>query len=161
MGAIMDVYADAGAGAGWLCGREIDGCGVEEFDAHEFVPAASVYKIAVALELLRQAHGDRPDLREPVVLTPARATPRPIGFSAFEDEVEASLPDLAWMMMTISDNTASDALSERVGPESVHANLRSLGVQQTVIRRPARRIRGGGARGGILQLDRTHPDPEP
>ena len=45
----------------WLCVRDIDGPGFEELDAHDVVPAASVYKIAVALELARQAHDGRID----------------------------------------------------------------------------------------------------
>ena len=37
------------------------------------------------------------------------------------------------MMITLSDNAASDVLAEKVGLGNVHATLRELGLQQTVI----------------------------
>jgi beta-lactamase class A len=130
--AIADVFADAGC-RGWLCVRDVNGPGVTQLDAQDIVPAASVYKIAVALELFRQADEGRLDLRERLRLSATGATPGPTGFSGFGEDVEASLGDLAWMMMTISDNTASDALTERLGLRTVQATLRSLGLHQTEI----------------------------
>jgi beta-lactamase class A len=129
---IRDLFADAGC-RGWLCVREIDGPGRQELDADDVVAAASVYKIALALEFARQANDGRLDPRERFRLEPAGATPGPTGFSGFMDAVEASARDLARMLMTVSDNTASDVLAERVGLDNVHATLRSLGLTQTVI----------------------------
>jgi beta-lactamase class A len=72
--------------------------------------AASVFKVAVALEVFTQAAGGRLDPRERVRVSPERATPGPTGLSVFADEAEMSVRDLALMMLTVSDNAATDIL---------------------------------------------------
>ncbi|KAB8195256.1 hypothetical protein FH608_012870 [Nonomuraea phyllanthi] len=51
----------------------------------------------------------------------------------FADESEASVRDLAAMMLTISDNTATDLLAARAGLDRVAATLAELGLAGTVI----------------------------
>ena len=43
--------------------------------------------------------------------------------------------DLATMMVAVSDNSATNALIERLGMENVNATLRSLGLHDTLLRR--------------------------
>ncbi|HEV2373024.1 MAG TPA: serine hydrolase [Streptosporangiaceae bacterium] len=135
--AIAKVFADVGC-QGWLCVREVHGPGAVTLDAEDLVVSASVAKIAVALEVFRQAHLGRLDLRERVRVCAADRTVGPTGFSTFDDDVEVSVRDLARMMMVVSDNAATDVLIDLVGLDAVHVILRSLGLHQTVVPTPFR-----------------------
>ena len=102
-----ELYARAGC-QGWLCVREIDGDGEVAYGADEPVATASVFKVAVALEVFRQASAGRLDVRERVRAGPERRTPGPTGLSVCGDEAELSVRDLVTMMLTISDTAATD-----------------------------------------------------
>jgi beta-lactamase class A len=123
---------------GWLCVVEIDGDGKVCFGANELVVAASVFKVAVALEVFGQADAGRLDPRERVRVPPAKRTAGPTGLSVFADETEVSVRDLASLMLTISDNAATDVLIDLAGLNSIHVTLASLGLVRTVIPGPPR-----------------------
>jgi beta-lactamase class A len=101
--------------------------------ADEPVVLASVFKIAVALELARQFDAGQLDPTERVVVGAAGRTLGPTGVSALQDEVVISLRDLAQLMITVSDNTATDLLIARVGMASIQRTLRRLGLERTVL----------------------------
>lgn len=126
------LFARAGC-QGRLCVADVDGDGEISAGADELVVAASVFKVAVALEVFTQAAAGRLDPRERVRIRPERCTPGPAGLSLFADEAEMSVRDLALMMLSISDNAATDVLIDRVGLDSVHATLAALGLPDTVI----------------------------
>jgi beta-lactamase class A len=63
---------------------------------------------------------------------PSRS-PGPVGLSVMAHDAELSLGDLAYLMMSISDNAATDAIIARVGLERVNATLRGLGLERTVV----------------------------
>jgi beta-lactamase class A len=50
------------------------------------------------------------------------------------DEVEMSVRDLAFLMMSVSDNTATDVLQALVGTDRINERLRALGINSTYIR---------------------------
>lgn len=131
------LFARAGC-QGWLCAADIDGEGEVSVGGDEPVVAASVFKVAVALEVFTQAAAGRLDPRERVRVPPERATPGPTGLSVFADEAEMSVRDLALMMLTVSDNAATDILIDLAGLDSVNATLASLGLRATVIPRTER-----------------------
>lgn len=122
-------FADAGC-RGSVAALEIDGPGAVSVRAQELAVAGSTFKVVVALELFCQAAVGELDVTERVRLDPARATPGGQGFCLFEDEAECSLRDLARMMLTISDNTATDALIRRVSLARIHARLAGLGLDR-------------------------------
>lgn len=110
---------------------EIDGPGGVSIRGDEPANAASCFKIAVVLELFCQAAAGSIDLRERLRLSPRRRTAGGQGFCLFEDEVEASLRDIARMMLTISDNTATDALIRRISSDRIQSRLDALGLSRT------------------------------
>jgi beta-lactamase class A len=118
---------------GQLCVQSLDGTGEIAVDAGQPVVSASVFKVAVACEAEAQFAGGRLDPRERVTLAAADRTPGPTGFSLFSDDVEVSLRDLVVAMLTISDNTATDALLDRVSIDAVNARSARLGLAGTVI----------------------------
>lgn len=97
------------------------------------VVTASVFKVPVALELARRACQGELELNERVRVTPDERTVGPTGLSVFLDEAELSLRDLAGLMLTVSDNTATDVLMRRLGIDAINQTLRSLGLTSTVL----------------------------
>ncbi|HEX5377196.1 MAG TPA: serine hydrolase [Phenylobacterium sp.] len=94
---------------------------------------ASVFKPLVALEFYAQSEAGLLDPTEPVEVTPVHATPGPVGLSIAEDPARLSLRDLARLMLTVSDNAATDILTRRVGLERVNARARACGCDATVL----------------------------
>lgn len=130
---IRQVFADAGTD-GWLHACEVDGDGEVSVGADEPVVLASVFKVPVLVELMRQVDDGRVELSERIRVPAARRTMGPTGLSVFADDVELSLRDLATSMMTVSDNTATDVIMERLGgAEVVNATLQELGCGETHI----------------------------
>ncbi len=110
-------------------GREV------EHHADAPVVTASVFKLPVLVELCRQhAVGeiDASDAGRPCRSRAAR--PAPIGLSVMRDPVTMSLRDLAWLMMGISDNAATDFLCARGRPRRRSApRYERLGLTSTRI----------------------------
>jgi beta-lactamase class A len=97
------------------------------------VAAASTFKVQVALELFRQvATGET--LADEMVIVPTQGrTPGPTGISLFRQELRLSLADLACLMLTISDNAATDLLIARVGLGRIQALGKRVGMSATSI----------------------------
>lgn len=99
-------------------------------------PQASAIKVAVLLELFRQAD-DNPGLlgrRRPV---PAAVQVGGSGISRYfgDGTSEMALGDLAVLMIALSDNTATNILIREVGRDSVNRTLRALGLAETLLQR--------------------------
>jgi beta-lactamase class A len=129
---LRDVFASAGA-RGYLHAVDLDRGGEVGVDADEPVVSASVFKLPILVEVYRQAAAGKLDLDERITVTADQRSPGPTGLSVFADPVELSLRDLATSMMSVSDNTATDVVLERVGLDAVHATLRTLGRRRTRI----------------------------
>jgi beta-lactamase class A len=123
-----------GAGLiGHVCAQDAHGAREVALSADEPMVAGSVFKVLVAVEVLRQVSSGRLDPAERVVLSPERRTPGPVGFSLYQDEVQLSLRDLLVPMLTLSDNVATDALLALVGVDACNGTAADLGLTQTVI----------------------------
>ncbi|SCL17396.1 beta-lactamase class A [Micromonospora pallida] len=98
--------------------------------ADEQVVIASVFKILLVLEFARQAVAGQVDPTERVLV---RAEDRLGGWgtAGCADDVELSLRDLAYLTMSVSDNTAADLLMRRVGPDVVPLLAAELGLART------------------------------
>ncbi len=99
----------------------------------QIVVAASVFKIAVALELYRQAAVEGLSVTEHVHITEKNRTAGPTGLSNGHDPAVLSLRDLASLMLAISDNTATDVLIARVGLGRINSTVQALGLRHTVL----------------------------
>jgi beta-lactamase class A len=117
----------------WLHVRELDGSGQVGEREDELVVAASTFKVAVALAFFDLAAAGRLDKRERVTLPPGARTDGPSGVSILHDEISLTLRDAAALMLTVSDNAATDAVLARVGVERVHERLRELGLVDTYL----------------------------
>lgn len=127
--AMEAVFAEAGV-RGHLFARDVDGRAAVGLDEDAPVATASVFKIPIALAYACEAEAGRLDRteRHPV---PPRFRDGGIGTSGCVDAVEMSLRDLVGMMLTMSDNAATDVVLRRVGLARVNGLLAALGRRRT------------------------------
>ncbi|MCT1617470.1 serine hydrolase [Kocuria marina] len=97
-------------------------------------PMASLYKLVVMAAFCQAVDDGLIDPAAPVELVPETRVPGPTGLSICLDPVCMSWRDLVRLMMTISDNTAGNAVLCAVGRDRVAHTLRRLGLLQTDIR---------------------------
>ncbi|MYU06002.1 serine hydrolase [Streptomyces sp. SID8366] len=122
---LSDIFEHAEA-EGFVHARDLDSGAEFGYRADDRVVLASVFKIPIALEYARQAAASDLDPAARHTVTAAYRS----GGSATDGcayDVEMSARDLAFMMMTISDNAATDLLLDIVGIERVRALLDGLG----------------------------------
>jgi beta-lactamase class A len=109
-------------------------------DADTPVVTASVFKVPVMLEVARQIAAGQLSGTERVHVPASRRTAGPTGLSVMLDDVEVSLRDLAFMMMSVSDNTATDVVMGRVGVDRIAATLAGLGLHETVVAQDCKQL---------------------
>ena len=133
---IAATFHDAGA-RGFLHARRISPDGRRpaaiEIDADRPVAAASVIKIVFALAFARAVAAGRLDPRERIA-GPDELRVGGSGTAGFVDTPLVSLRDLASLMITVSDNAATDLIYARVGPAAISAVLSDLMLAQTHVR---------------------------
>jgi beta-lactamase class A len=107
-----------------------------EFNADTVFPQGSSIKIAILIELLRQAQTGTLRLEERVDIKKNQAAAGSGVLQHFGDGSSAlSLRDIAALMIVLSDNTATNILIDRVGLENVNKNLDRLGLSHTRLQR--------------------------
>lgn len=96
-------------------------------------PMASVYKIPIALQILRQVEGGVTRLTDTVAVSPEDHRPghSPLAVGSPWRTARVTVDSLMRLMLTHSDNTATDLLLRLAGgPLAVTARLRQLGVAE-------------------------------
>lgn len=97
-------------------------------------PTASAIKLAIVYELFKQAAEKRIDLEEKVTLDRRQA----VGGTGVLVEMGTptlSIRDYAVLMVTLSDNTATNVLIDRLGMDKIVARMQGLGLNATRLRR--------------------------
>jgi beta-lactamase class A len=112
------------------------------------LPLYSVFKLPLAVTVLKDVEDKRLRLDQKIKVTPAEVVP---GFRGNTDlwrtPVERSLSELIEMSVMLSDNTSSDKLLQLVGgPRAVTERMRSLGLQGIDIRYTVREFTSEGGR---------------
>lgn len=137
-------------------GRRLAVRGAERF------PMGSVYKFPIALTLLRRVDAGTVSLDEAIRIEPKDFAP---GWSPLRDEaggkaVTLTVRDLLERMVSISDNTASDALLKRTGgPVAVTTRLAELGAAPIRVDRSEKQIHDDLERlGGVAAYARDARD---
>lgn len=107
-------------------------------EAEKVFPLGTVFQIAVMAEVFRQAERGMISLEDKVELTDSMKAVGPGIMQYLSPGVNLSMKDLLVLMMTISDNTATDLLWKRIGVQSVNMALRDMGFTRTNIYIPNR-----------------------
>jgi beta-lactamase class A len=95
--------------------------------------SASVVKVPIALEFYAQADAGMLDPIRPVVIDSTNRTFGPTGVAQFQDPSSISLRDLAFLMLTISDNAATNVIESVLGLEAINHRLGAIGCHETVV----------------------------
>src|SRR4051812_23451150 len=123
---VIGVMSAAGADV-FLHARDVDSGREVGIEADAPVVLASVFKIPVLVELGRQFDAGLIAPTDRIVVPASRRTDGPTGLSVMLDDAELSVRDLAFWMMSVSDNTATDVLMERLGGAArITAAMREL-----------------------------------
>ncbi len=109
-------------------------------DADTPVRTASTIKLPIMIECFAEASEGKLDLAEGIQLTEDEKVS---GSGILQDLSvrEYPLRDLIMLMITLSDNTATNLVINRVGGNAVNARMAKLGLEQT---RSMRKILGDG-----------------
>jgi len=100
----------------------------------ETFPTASTIKLALVYELFKQVDEGKIRLDETLTLDRAKA----VGGSGILFELGTptlSIRDYATLMVTLSDNTATNILIDRLGMDNVARRMQGLGLSGTKLRR--------------------------
>lgn len=97
------------------------------------VVTASVFKVPVLTEYVRQVSAGELDPTSRITIRAGSVTLGPTGLSVFSDDAEWSLRDLATSMITVSDNAATDLVTGVVGVDRVNTSMAELGLPGTVL----------------------------
>jgi len=110
------------------------------YKADELFPMASVYKIPIMVQVFREVDAGRLALNDRIELgVPDRRLGSGL-FTYMTPGLKPTLHDLLMMMITVSDNAATDKLLSMVGAKNVTANLRALGIKDIRVDRPTSEI---------------------
>ncbi len=110
----------------------------ERFALNENVvfPQASAIKIAILMEVFKQAGEGKFKLTDPRRVEQKNKTGGSgILIELGDGSVTLSIYDLCVLMILVSDNTATNLLIDLVGMENINRTMESLGLKQTRVRR--------------------------
>jgi beta-lactamase class A len=105
-------------------------------------PMASTYKVAIMVLVFREVEAGRLSLSQRVTLGPGD---RRLGsglFSYMDTGLNPAIHDLLLLMITVSDNEATDLLLKMVGAKNVTAMLKQMGIDGMRVDRSTEEIIG-------------------
>lgn len=105
------------------------------FRAERAFRAASTVKIPIMVTISRDIDAGARSLDDRYVLRDAVKTPGSGILLHLHDGIELTLADLLYLMMSISDNTATNILIDMAGMERVNATMRALGMTGSTLGR--------------------------
>lgn len=105
------------------------------------VRTASTIKVAVMVEAFARVAEGRAKWTDELVLAKEKKVSGSGILAELSDGLKISLRDAVTLMMTLSDNTATNMVVDRVTADAVNARMASLGLKET---RLMRRVGGGG-----------------
>lgn len=106
--------------------------GVREDEAFA---AASVIKLPLHLHILKRWAEGKLDLNEKLLVRDEDKVPVCGALTLFSGPVEVDIGTLGRLMISLSDNTATNRLIDYCGIEELGESFRKMGLEKTVIRR--------------------------
>jgi beta-lactamase class A len=119
--------SEAGGGIVGVAAIAPDGSTFAYNGEHQF-PAASTIKIPIMVAVFRQIDADQRALDDPYTLRAEAKTPGSGVLLHLHEPLGLTLADLLYLMISISDNTATNILIDMATFEGVSETIRSLGM---------------------------------
>jgi beta-lactamase class A len=124
-----------------LYAKNLDTGEVYELDGNTRVPTASTIKIAIMVEAFARVNDGKAKWTDELILTKEKKVGGSGILAEFADGLHLTLRDGVMLMMTMSDNTATNLVIDVLSADAVNARMESLGFKET---RLMRRVFGGG-----------------
>ena len=102
----------------------------------EQVPAASTAKIAIMVEMFRRIDRAQSSLDAMCVVTELDRAHGSGVLRMLHGGLRLTVGDLLYLMMAISDNSATNMLIETAGMAQINATMRELGMRNSILGRP-------------------------
>ncbi len=125
----------------FLYAKNLDSGQIYSYNGDERVRTASTIKIAVMIEAFARVAEGKAKWTDELVLTKAARYSGSGILPELSDGLRLTLQDCVRLMMTLSDNTATNMVLDYLGTDAVNARMNSLGFKNTRI---MRRVGGGG-----------------
>ena len=124
-----------------LYAKNLDTGAVYSFGGDERVRTASTIKIAVMVEAWAQVAEGRAKWSDELTLTKEKKVSGAGILPELDEGLRLTLRDGVRLMMTLSDNTATNLVVDRLTADAVNARMASLGLREV---RLMRKVGGGG-----------------
>ncbi len=111
-----------------------------QYREHETMPSASLIKVPIMAEIFRRVEEEHLNLDDTLVMRQEDQVPGSGVLMDLTPGLTLSIRDLTTLMITISDNTATNLLIDFAGVDAVNALIRRLGLHHTVLERRLERI---------------------
>jgi len=125
-GSVAAIAAELGGTVG-VSARNLASGAETHIAADELYPMASCFKIPIMVEVMRRVDAGALRLEDRLTLTEADKSPGSTLIHC-QEGLRPSVCDLLYLMITLSDNTATDMLWRLVGLGSVNETMRLLGL---------------------------------
>ncbi len=125
----------------WIYAKNLDTQKTFSLRGDERVRTASTIKVAVMVEAFARVAEGRAKWSDGLVLTKEKKVGGSGILGEFDDGLRLTLRDAVNLMITLSDNTATNLVIDALTADAVNARMQSLGLQDT---RLMRRVFGGG-----------------
>ena len=99
----------------------------------ETFPTASLIKVTVLVTLFDLVEHDSMSLNDPIIVQHIDKVPGSGILQFLHDNIEVTVHDAAFLMATVSDNTATNLLLDKIGIRRVWAKTESLGLPHSKI----------------------------
>ena len=120
--------------------KDLETGAVLAYHEHEVFPSASTIKVPVMAEVYRRVEEDHASLDDRVVM---RLEDQVGGSGVLQDltpGTEFSVRDLTTLMITVSDNTATNLLIDYLGLNAINQMIQRLGMNNTELVRRLQRL---------------------
>jgi beta-lactamase class A len=121
--------------------KNLDTGMVYELGGDDRVPTASTIKIAIMVEAFARVAEGKAKWTDELILTKEKKVGGSGILPDFADGLHLTFRDGVMLMMTLSDNTATNLVIDVLTADAVNARMESLGLKET---RLMRRVFGGG-----------------
>lgn len=103
-------------------------------DGDCFNPASTI-KLAIMAEVYRLASLGQVNLKDKIHVMESDKIPGCGALRSFDEELDVSITTLCRLMITISDNTATNVLIRHFGAAKLSEGFRAFGLEKTTVRR--------------------------
>jgi len=124
-----------------LFAKSLDTGMVYELGGNDRVPTASTIKIAIMVEAFARVAEGKAKWTDELILTKEKKVGGSGILPEFADGLHLTFRDGVMLMMTLSDNSATNLVIDVLTADAVNARMESLGLKET---RLMRRVFGGG-----------------